>query len=248
MDGVPRVEVEPTDVILASAEHSGSAGVVRLATAADGRPVAIKSYELFRPPGAAARSPDAEGIIDEEIRGLMVADDLGIGPRFHGLFTDEYGRTNVVMDVVSGDFPTALTSGVSRETFDALDTAFTRMHQAGISGSLGDFQYFVTNSGSISVIDAAALGARNTFGDQTRERVQQFTRRWTTERLNLLGATDTRVGIEYLEAIRERNPNEYRQTMAMLNEWVNSQNVWRRERVGAYADYLAEATLRERGQ
>lgn len=81
---IEQVEVTPTDIILASGSHSGSAGVVRLATLPDGRPVVIKSYSLT---GADGRplTADTSNLILQESRGLAIADDLGIGPRFHGI-------------------------------------------------------------------------------------------------------------------------------------------------------------------
>ena len=160
IDDIPKVDVNPSDIILASEHHSGSNGIVRLATLADGRTVVIKAIRPYTPPWVDPDSPENLAYIEkkvfEEAKGLARADAMGIGPEFHGVYVDEFGRTNVVMDVVTGDFPEAAGEFINANTFKEFDEMFQRINDSGFNGSLNDFQYHITRDGHPRIIDAGS--------------------------------------------------------------------------------------------
>jgi hypothetical protein len=138
-----------TDVAFASAEHSGSAGLVRLGSLADGRPVALKAYHLRNNPEL------LDKFMLEETRSAKLLSDLGVGPQFHGVWRDRDGSWNVVFDIARGDF-----SGnpVNMSTFHDLETILARLKGAGVAG-FADLQMYRDRDGRLSVIDPGAAAS-----------------------------------------------------------------------------------------
>jgi hypothetical protein len=212
LEEVPEVEVNPTDIVLTSREHSGSNGIVRLATLPDGRPVAIKAVELYRnqyddAATIAARNADA---LLEDINGTELADALGIGPQFHGTFVDEFGRTNLVMDLATGDFPGESAGNITANTLREFDEMFSRISTHSGYRDLGDFQFYITNDGHPRVIDAHPLVS------STEGTAQQFINRQARERAELLEQTEPSIGIEYLRGLRDSSFVQYEETIEIL--------------------------------
>lgn len=137
-----------SNTVMASDDHSGSAGLVRLAELDNGRPVIVKSYP---PRGTDPTSMDQA--IREEAANAQFMDELGIGPRFHGVTRDADGRLSLVTDVVPGD---SVGTPVTRETLSDLETMLSRMKDAGFH-ELGDFQYLRTHEGRLLVIDPPSV-------------------------------------------------------------------------------------------
>lgn len=240
---VPRVEVTPSNIILASDEHSGSAGIVRLATMADGRTVVIKAIEPYLPPGVDRNSPDNLRFINDailaEARGLERAEALGIGPEFHGVYVDEFGRTNVVMDVVTGDFPREAGEFITADTFREFDQMFERIHNAGFNGGLGDFQFYITRDGHPRVIDAGSLDSPlSVLGGR-----DEFLLSQASNRIQLLEGAGPELGIPYLESLRQFNNEQYLATMRLMQRFFSDH---RSHLVEAYRDYYNSALARQR--
>lgn len=241
IEDVPTVEVTPTNIILTSDEHSGSNGVVRLATLPDGRPVAIKAVSLYTPPGINATDTDVRTaeVIFAEAQGHEYADALGVGPEFHGIFVDEYGRTNVVMDLVTGDFPGESAGRVTAATLSEFDEMVRRIDDGGYLTGSSDFQFYVTNDGHPRVIDAGVLASpnRQAGGDPA------FLRSMASNRLSLTRSAPTDVGIAYFEGLRTSDPTQYAMTMRLMGQWLGDH---RRHLVEPYADYFEMASNRAR--
>jgi hypothetical protein len=180
-------EVTRSDIILASDEHSGSAGVVRLGSV-NGRPVAIKAYATQRKELAM----DNKFILEEAANAKLLS-DLGIGPKFHGIYQDSTGRWNMVTDVVRGDFTG---TRVTAQSFDDLRTIEKRLHDAGISHA-PDFQPYRTQDGRMLVIDA------NLARDATRP---ELTRDISVEMAKLIREADPELGLQQLRRIQANEP------------------------------------------
>ena len=244
LEGVPRVEVTPSDIILASDEHSGSAGIVRLATMGDGRTVAIKAYEPYVPPNGDRNSPENIELINnailDEARGLERAEALGIGPEFHGVFVDEFGRTNVVMDVVTGDFPSEAGEFITASTLREFDNMYERIHSAGFNGSLGDFQFYITRDGHPRVIDAGSLADTSRIGGGR----DSFLNSQASDRISLLRGGGPNLGVPYLEELRTAQPEQYATTMRLMQRYLGDH---RAHLVEPYRDYFNMAIERQRG-
>jgi Flp pilus assembly pilin Flp len=206
LDEMPQAKVKKvTDTFLASDEHSGSAGVVRLAELEDGRPVATKTYY-----------PSRGAITDEEIlseaRSAQLFSDLGIGPKYHGIYRDADGRLNVVMDVVPGDF-----SGtkVTAQTFDDLETVGARLKGAGIE-DVGDFQLYRTQDGRLVAIDPGY--AADAIGRKAHSGVDDVSGFMTRERMQQLGQADPDVGQAYLDQLKQTNPKAYESVIQKMKD------------------------------
>ncbi|NQZ00252.1 MAG: hypothetical protein HRT45_06240 [Bdellovibrionales bacterium] len=236
MADLPRVEVSPTDIVLVSGEHSGSASVVRLATLPDGRPVAIKSLAIDDE--IVGLNPDPNFLQQRflrEAQGFEIADAMGIGPRFHGVYVDEAGRPNFVMDLATGDFPSQSGGNITTQTFTDFEEMFQRIQRSGQGANLEDFQFFVTDTGSLRVIDAGNFTLtptpNSTGADRFRERVMQY-------RLELLREASPDVGRVYLNQLRSADRRAYLSTMDTIARWNHDQL---RHLYEAYEDMLIEA-------
>ena len=236
IEEVPRVEVTETDVVLASGEHSGSASVVRLATLPDGRPVAIKQITVDE---SVLAMPGNENFIADatfrEAQGLEIADALGVGPRFHGVYVDDAGRSHLVMDVATGDFPSQSGRNINLQTFEDFEEMFSRIRTSGQGNNLGDFQYFVTDTGNLRVIDAGNFS----FSPPTHPAItRQFPDDVMRYRLELIRHADPAVGRAYLERLRRTNQRVYVTTLDRIAMWNHDQL---RHLYTAYEDLLIEA-------
>jgi hypothetical protein len=154
LDEAPRVEVElPTEIVFLTGEvEQGSASHVRLGFLKDGRPVAIKAHlpvELWK-----GKEQERLRI---EANGARLLDDLGIGPRFHGIFAEGDGTLNVVTDIVPGDFPTEASKDITLQTIEDLEEASHRLARTGRDLG-GDVQGPVTPRGRLLFIDPWAVG------------------------------------------------------------------------------------------
>ncbi|MBI3297927.1 MAG: hypothetical protein HYZ75_07180 [Elusimicrobia bacterium] len=204
---VPKADVvEVSNVVFASEEHSGSSGLVRLAKLKDGRAVAVKAI-LASPPVSEARTA---GWILEEANSAALFSDLGVGPKFHGIWTDGAGRLNVVMDIARGDF-----SGtpVKDATFADLEAIIGRLRGAGIK-EVGDFQAYRTPEGRLTLIDpATAIKDRGVKPPADPDSRYGFA---TGQRLALFEAAPADVGARYLEGLRAKDPAAYRGLLEAL--------------------------------
>jgi hypothetical protein len=196
LETAPRAAVRKvTDIAFASEEHSGSAGLVRLGYLEDGRPVALKAYHLR------GRHEELNDFMLEETRSAKMLSDLGVGPRFHGVWRDHDGSWNVVFDIARGDF-----SGtpVTRRTFSDLETILTRLKNAGVR-SFGDLQLYRDENGRLSVIDpgsAAKGGAPHAEPDQPGGYATQV-------RMEQLFAAAEPEGRYYLEWLSAHRPEAF---------------------------------------
>ena|GEM_PF-3266336 len=140
------VVLPDSDIFLASNYHNGSGGCVKLGFLLNGDPVALKTY-LF--------TKGTKDFFEQELfrsyKSGVIADNLGIGPRIHGLFEDNDGLLWIVMDIVPGDFEPDDDKLVTFETIDELVEINSRLKKAGFSTV--DFQYYITPGGHIVVID-----------------------------------------------------------------------------------------------
>lgn len=150
LDEIPRVKVilPDVDVFLVSRAHSGGETVVRLGFLEDGRPVAVKENIRYFP-------SDFSLEILDDYKGAKIADDLGIGPKIHGIF-QEADNLGIVMDIVPGDFELAAKDFIALATIKDLIEINRRLGRIGRSMQW-DFQYFVTPEGRIQVIDQISI-------------------------------------------------------------------------------------------
>jgi hypothetical protein len=185
-------DLDVTDVVLASNVTSGSAGVVRLGDLR-GRPVAVKTIFRFNDTDPAARDQKAL----EEARGAWTFSSLGVGPRMHGVSWDATDqRWAIVTDIAQGDFPSAMQGSINANTLQELEHVLYRFHEAGIR-KVGDFQYFVTKEGRITVIDPE--GAYGYIGKPTNEDPNGVDGSFTTNREELIAQAPGGEAVRYLE-------------------------------------------------
>ncbi len=175
--------VQQSNVVLASVQHSGSAGVVRIGSY-KGRPVALKAYAT-----TSLNIAKDNQLILEEARGVKLLSDIGVGPQFHGVYLDAGGRYNIVMDIVRGDF-----SGVqvTAQSFEDLKTIEQRMRSHGIT-TAHDLQVYRTPEGRLQVIDA--------FVTQGPRRVSNLARDFDSEYAQMLFEASPELGMAQVRAI-----------------------------------------------
>lgn len=149
------------------------------------------------------------------------------------------------MDVVTGDFVEA-SPNIGTQFFSDLDTVFGRMDEAGATGNLGDFQYFVTNSGRLSLIDAAPLGGNRFFSPRTAETVEAFQDRWASERFSALRRAPANVGRDYLESLRTSDPGGFDRLVERLRAYNSSPSEAARRSVAPYREFFDELNIIDR--
>jgi hypothetical protein len=154
---IQNVRLPSEDVFLISRDMNGSAGVVKLGFLKDGRPVALKAYFTDR--------PLTERFMLMDYQGAYIADALGIGPKVHGLFVDQKAKW-LVMDIVSGDFPSVVRENIKLVTYRDLKEIKLRLQNANINAMEGDFQYYITPQGRIQIIDQGALAETEGYNPQ----------------------------------------------------------------------------------
>lgn len=194
-----------TDVVFASDEHSGSAGVVTLAELPDGRPVAMKAIYPN------SDNPDAlKQMVLDDARSAKLTSDLGIGPKFHGVHQDGDGRWYVITDIARGDF-----SGtkVTRQSFDDVDTILKRLDDAKISPHQ-DFQLYRDNDGRVTIIDPAPLA--DIVGQKPRIPANAANGVGTRERIALLTEADPSTSLDYLNSLKTSNPEAWEGAMKRM--------------------------------
>lgn len=202
---VPRADVtEVADVAFASEQHSGSSGLVRLAKLSDGRAVAVKALLLQdRPDGKPVPAETVAAMVLSEARSAEIYSALGVGPRFHGVWTDPQGRVNVVMDVARGDFERM---PITDATFADLELIIGRMRRAGLN-DVPDFQLYRSPEGRLSVIDPArAIEVQGKAPETPPDGPEGFA---TAQRLAQLKEAPVDVGQRYLDALRLSDPAAY---------------------------------------
>lgn len=206
LEAAPRAPVRTvTDVAFASLEHSGSAGLVRLGYLEDGRPVALKAYHLRNNPEM------LDKFMLEETRSAKLLSDLGVGPRFHGVWRDRDGSWNVAFDVARGDF-----SGnpINMRTFHDLETILERLHGAGVA-EFSDLQMYRDRDGRLSVIDpGTAANALRPLSPGEEPRYAAYAR------LEQLGPAPAEDGRRYLAWLKASRPASY----AMLHDLIARRN------------------------
>ncbi len=147
---IPRVEVIPLKiddsyVVPFSEVNNGSQAVVLLGQLEDSlAPIVLKTY------------PGDERLCLSDYQGAQLAEDLGIGPRVHGIYDDSSGRSWIVVDLVPGDFPESGKQRFTAETIAEYKEIYRRFGENYLF-PFYDFQYFVTPEGHIWVIDPMAL-------------------------------------------------------------------------------------------
>jgi hypothetical protein len=198
LSGFPQAKVRrESDVLLVSDKWSGSQGLVRLAELEDGTPVAIKTY------------PVNSDFVYEEAKSAQLLSDLGIGPRFHGIFRDAQGRENIVMDVVPGDF--ARPETVTAQTFADMETVIARLHEAGLEVPL-DMQAYVTPNGRYVVIDPSSLASR--IGEQdSHAELYEY-----QERMKLIENAKPEVATAYLEKLRAEHNDRWQKLIGYMKK------------------------------
>jgi hypothetical protein len=212
LDEVVRAPVaHVTDIGLASEEHSGSAGLVRLAYLADGRPVAVKTYYLAEMKGE-SRADELPGVMLKEARAAELYSKLGIGPEFHGLWKDADGRWNIVFDIARGDFSGTPVKDV---TFRDLETILARMKAAGVKRA-GDLQIYRSPEGRLQVIDpnSAAEGLHEPHYSDDDPSYGYA----ASARAELLRQADAEVGRRYLARLRAEDPDAFAPLAQRLTE------------------------------
>lgn len=185
------------NVTLVSDVRNGRRGLVRLGELEDGRPVALKTYYSDYGPKA------DEAMIRGDTGDVKFDSDLGIGPMFHGTFVDEAGRTNIVMDVVRGDFPAAVPRNIAPQTFIDLEAVLHRLAQADIH-DLQDFQPLINDQGRLLVIDP---GGSRQIGKKPAHRPDSAEGGYTRARASVLLSADPAVAQQYLAELRRSNPD-----------------------------------------
>jgi hypothetical protein len=143
--GFINVHLPESDIILTSYSDNGSSGVVRLASLDDGTPVAIKARY-------SASIEEDDRLILTDYMEAFTLDKLGIGTRLHGLFRDEHGRINIVMDIVPGDVLKAARESITSVTVADLGEINRRLRLDERSMSF-DMNYLITPAGRILLID-----------------------------------------------------------------------------------------------
>jgi|GEM_PF-5221689 len=192
-----------TDIVFASEEHSGSAGLVRLGYLSDGRPVALKAYHL------GPQRNDLDDVALEEAQSAKMLSDLGVGPRFHGIWKDPDGAWNVVFDIARGDF-----NGmpITAQTFSDLETILSRLSGAGVT-EFGDFQPYRTPEGRLIVIDPSSLSSATFDVRRMRRGIgvePNAARGYASQaRLEQLREAPVQVGRRYLEGLRANSPEAF---------------------------------------
>lgn len=83
---------------------------------------------------------------------VKLMSDLGIGPRFHGIYT-EGDITYAVMDVIPGQYTNMLRgSSITVDRFRDLETIIDRLHRVG--ARLSGVEFVLTPTGHFLLIDA----------------------------------------------------------------------------------------------
>jgi hypothetical protein len=220
-----------TNTVMASDEHSGSAGFVRLAVLEDGRPVVIKSYHTAN----RTDTPDTLARYTlEEAQSLQRQDELGIGPRFHGVVRDG-DRWAVVMDIVPGDF---VGTPINARTFQDAETIIGRLRNGGYE-DLGDFQKYRTQQGRLLSIDAGRVAAAQGRPDRCMS-PNSGGGSYTSIRLPLIAEADAAVGIPYLENLRRTNPEAFTGLIEKMNSYNHRNDPWAVRLRQRYGDYLRQ--------
>jgi hypothetical protein len=120
------------------------------------------------------------------------------------------------MDIAAGDFPDINGGNIAGQTFTVFENMMRRILNSGQGGNLGDFQFFVTDSGNLRVIDAGnfAVGP-NSIATTTR----QFRSDVMSHRLNLIIYADPSVGRAYSEQLRNSDQRASIATMDRIAMW-----------------------------
>ncbi|MBL8013954.1 MAG: hypothetical protein JNN05_08920, partial [Candidatus Omnitrophica bacterium] len=121
---------------------AGRYGLVRLVSVRDENgndiPLLAKTYPN-----------DAQATLIEVQSAKFLSDDLGIGARFHGIFTDAQGRLNVVTDIVPGEMNY---KNSTEQTYEDLEQIIARLKAQGIN-NYQELQIHKTPEGRLLVID-----------------------------------------------------------------------------------------------
>lgn len=203
-----------TEVSPVSHTTSGVNGLLRFGTLNDDRPVILKVSPY--------RQQDFEVL--EEVQSVILLSNLGIGPRFHGLYSTPLvffagGRSrpvwNIVTDIVPGEFPNP--KNITLKTLEDIDVISSRL------GSIGmkippDFQPYLTADGTVQVIDgrgyldqikAPADSGHSGWNDKSYSN-------WTQIKADILLRADPKVAITYLDTLRNRDHKAFESFMKEL--------------------------------
>ncbi|MBI3299338.1 MAG: HEAT repeat domain-containing protein [Elusimicrobia bacterium] len=222
---VPRAPVdEVADVAFVSGETSGSGAVVFLGKLQDGRAVAVKTMvPAPNPDGSPVSAEFIASWVLAEARSAELYSSLGVGPRFHGVYTDAQGRLGIVMDVARGDFKR---TPVNDTTFADLELILSRTRAAGLK-EIDDLQPYRTPEGRLTLIDPArAILKRGVEPEVPPDAPGGFA---TGKRLALLEEAPVEVGRRFLEALGESDPVAFKGLAAALG---GTKGGWGEQRYG----------------
>lgn len=199
-----KVVMPEKDVFLVSRIDSGSGGLVRLGYLADGRPVAvITSY-----PSHPLSPNQLEAQLLRDFRGALLNQRLGVGPEAHGKDRDRDRRWNIVVDITPGDMPEVMAKKLTPQTINDLREIHRRFESVGMRIT-GDFQYFVSASGRIQLIDPAFI-----YDEFTHARPD-----WNDEYLfhlsNLLKYLSADHQVQALSELKREEPKNF----SLLEKW-----------------------------
>jgi len=199
---------EGVDIFLASHVHNGSKGVVRLGWLDDGTPVAIRA--IYNSQFADRDNKLTMSDYEDE----FTYDRRGVGPRVHGLFTDEFGRVSIVMDIVPGEMEGKAAEFITLETLKDLGTINDRLSLIKPELSMPyDVTPFVTSAGRMLLIDAQ--GISQTKKDEYNVIYQQMIRFF-------LEITNDKVQEEYLHYLFKENVSLLRSLRGSVNSSITS--------------------------
>lgn len=146
------VDLLETDIFLLSHTTNGTKKFPRLGKLEhDGRPVVVLTY----------KNQDYENEFLFDFKAAMIADALGIGPKFHGSYQDKNGNFHLVMDIIPGDFPGSNKNHISEITVNDIDEIYSRINKANLNISI-EFQYFVTNNDHALLLDCSSILEKTT--------------------------------------------------------------------------------------
>ncbi|MFZ2456253.1 MAG: hypothetical protein WAX07_07240 [Candidatus Altiarchaeia archaeon] len=153
LPGADLMKVDEAFLVSESA-NKGTEAVARLGTLeVDGRPVAVRTYAQ----SSAYFHPGIEKILINDYKAAVLFDELGIGPKMHGVYRRTINESTViagnVTDIVPGDYPY---SPAGKKNIN-LDTVKDLIKACGLIVSKGyapgcQFEYFVAQDGHIRIL------------------------------------------------------------------------------------------------
>jgi hypothetical protein len=138
-----------------------------------------------------------------ETRSAKLHSDLGIGPKFHGVYEDARGRAAMVMDIVPGDFEGGPVNDLTMADYETMRSRMAAAHLYDPD----DFQFYRTQLGRLLVIDPSQHAAR--IGLQPLHPSDSALGRATADRFRLLETADPGTRIRYLRELERTNAEAF---------------------------------------